>query len=361
MTSIRISIALAVAIAFLARSPAFTQETKSPELQLASARKSSSLPTNSRGHLMMIGGGLQGNNKAVFEKMIACSGGVDKARFVVLPAASRSVENGRSICEELAIYGIGPDQAHILNVNESNATASTRDPKILDLVRSATAVYMIGGDQRRLVRTLLERDGSDTPLLNEMRKLHERGGLIAGTSAGASAQSQIMLSASGLPDMLVDEGLDTLDFGLTDDIAQRGLLLTKGLGFHHPGIVDQHFLQYRGRLGRLTRATADSGIPYGFGIDKNSAMVVEPDGRVMVVSGNVILIDPQEARGQDSPSGYTIRGVKISLLSEGDSFDPKTLKTSVASPSHRSRPRSLPTTAISSLAISDRVIRSLAH
>ncbi len=125
---------------------------------------------------------------------------------------------------------------------ESNASSATRDPAILEMMRSATAIYMIGGDQRRLVRSLTEKDGSDTPLLREMRKLYERGGLIAGTSAGASAQSQIMLAASGLPDMLVDEGLDTLDYGLTNDVAQRGLLLTKGLGFHHPGIVDQHFL-----------------------------------------------------------------------------------------------------------------------
>ncbi len=65
---------------------------------------------------------------------------------------------------------------------------------------------MNGGDQVRLVQTLTNSDGSDTPLLSAMRRLLERGGLIAGTSAGASAQSAQMLAASGLPNMRVDEG-----------------------------------------------------------------------------------------------------------------------------------------------------------
>lgn len=282
------------------------------------------------GHLMMVGGALQTTNKAVFDKLIEYAGGVDNARFVILPAANLSTESGRGFCEELRLHGIPPDRAEVLNVFESNAATATNDKAILDMVRNATAVYMIGGDQRRLVRALTRKDGSDTPLLYEMRKLYQRGGLIAGTSAGASAQSQLMLAVSGLPDMLVDEGLDTLDYGLTDDVAERGLLMTRGLGFHHPGIIDQHFLQYRGRLGRLTRATADSGVPCGFGIDKNSAMSVEPDGRVLIAGGNVLIIEPGESLGQDGPCGYEIRDVRISLLSDGDVYDPRTKKVSVA-------------------------------
>ncbi len=89
-------------------------------------------------------------------------------------------------------------------------------------------MFISGGDQRRLVRALTHKDGGDTPLLAEIRKLLERGGVIAGTSAGASAQSATMLAVSGLPDMLVDEGFDTLDYGIRDNQRQRGLLITRG-------------------------------------------------------------------------------------------------------------------------------------
>jgi cyanophycinase len=255
----------------------------------------------SSGHLMMIGGGLLPNNTAVFEKMVEYAGGVDKARFVVVPTASVAPDAGQSLIYELGLYGIPQDHVRVLEVREHNASTSTSDPDVLNEVRNATAVFMSGGDQRRLVRLLTNKDGSDTPLLHEIRQVYKRGGLIAGTSAGASAQSETMLAVSGLPDMLVDEGLDTLDFGLTSDERQRGLLITRGLGFFRQGIIDQHFLQFRGRLGRLTRATAERKIPFGFGIDKNSAMVLHPDGNIEVVGGYVMIVEPGSAGGLDGP------------------------------------------------------------
>ncbi len=279
---------------------------------------------------MMIGGGLLPNNEAIFEKLIHCAGGVEDSRFVILPTASVSLDAGQNLVKELGLYGIPPGHVKILDVFEHNASIATRDPKILDEVRGATAVFMTGGDQRRLVRLLTNSDGSDTPLLQEIRKVYERRGLIAGTSAGASAQSETMLAVSGLPDMLVDEGLDTLDFGLTSDERQRGLLITRGLGFFQQGIIDQHFLQFRGRLGRLTRATADRGVPFGFGIDKNSAMVVEPDGNISIVGGYVLIVEPGQAVGRDGSFGYQISDVNISLLSDGDTFSPQTKKIRVS-------------------------------
>ena len=82
-----------------------------------------------------------------------------------------------------------------------------------------------------------------------------RGGLIAGSGAGAAVQSARMLSVSGLPDELLDEGMDALDFGICSDLRRRRLLVTQGLDFFETGIIDQHFNQYRGRLGRLSRTS----------------------------------------------------------------------------------------------------------
>ena len=111
-----------------------------------------------------------------------------------------------------------------------------------------------------------------------------------------------MLAVSGLHDKLIDEGLDTLDYGTTSHSDQRGLLLTRGFGFFKAGIIDQHFTQYRGRLGRLTRATADSGnVAIGFGIDENTALLVSKKGPIQVSGmGAVTIIKPTE-RGQTDP------------------------------------------------------------
>jgi cyanophycinase len=284
------------------------------------------------GHLVIIGGGLRPENSQVFRRLVDYAGGIDRARFVVLPTASSSDRGAVEFCKSLQRYGIPPAHAEVLDVMEGNANVATEDPENLAKIRAATAVFMAGGDQRRLVRSLTRNDGSDTSMLSEMRSLLARGGLIAGTSAGASAQSDVMLAVSGLPDGLIDEGLDALDFGCTSDIARRGLLVTKGLGFFTHGIIDQHFYQFRGRLGRLARAVSDRDIPYGFGIDENNALVATPDGPLEVVgAGFVTIVDGGGSKGADGPLGYQINDVKISVLSDGDRFDPQTKRVAVAS------------------------------
>jgi cyanophycinase len=245
------------------------------------------------------------------------------ARFVLLPAASLSLDSARHFQRELAVHGIREDQVEILEVLHSNASLSANDPSNVERIDRATAVYMTGGDQVRLVRALTNSDdGSDTPLLSAMRRLYLRGGVIAGTSAGASAQSAHMLAASGLPSMLVDEGLDALDFGLTTDSVARGILVTQGLGFLGQGIIDQHFLQYRGRLGRLSRVTLERKIPFGIGIDRDSAIRVDQNGKITVIGGTAVVVLADKANFRSSPIGFSLDNMLISLLSMGDVFDP---------------------------------------
>ena len=137
------------------------------------------------GHLVIIGGGLRPDNAAVMEKIVEYAGGAQSARFVVLPTASLMTDDAEDFCRFLIRYGVAPDRAEVLNVNLKNAPTATHDARILEKVRSASGVYLAGGDQRRLVRLLTQADGSDTPLLAEIRKVYERGGVIAGSSAGA--------------------------------------------------------------------------------------------------------------------------------------------------------------------------------
>ena len=283
------------------------------------------------GHLVIVGGGLRPDNRAIFEKMVELAGGRERARFVIIPTASISSQGSHEFCRKLSLYGVTSDRAEVLDVMEHNAVAAARDPLNLEKVRQATCVYLAGGDQRRLVRLLAGSDGRETPLLREIRDVFARGGLIAGSSAGASAQSEQMLAVSGLPDLLIDEGLDALDYGVTSNAVERGLLLTRGFGFFTHGIIDQHFFQYRGRLGRLTRATAESGLPFGFGIDENTALISQPTGRLRVLgAGFVTILQPGVGKAQDGPLGYQIRDVTLSLLSDGDEFDPSARKVYVA-------------------------------
>ncbi|MFO1065805.1 MAG: cyanophycinase [Pirellulales bacterium] len=282
------------------------------------------------GHLVIVGGGLRAENSAVYTRMIQFAGGPEKARFVVLPTASLSVKDSIALCDDLTLYGITRDRAEVLDVTEKNAAQSTVDPTILAKVQAASGVFISGGDQRRLVRALTKEDGGDTPLLAEIRVLLARGGVVGGTSAGASCQSAVMLAVSGLPDPMIDEGMDTLDFGIKTDERSRGLLIRSGFGFFKTGIIDQHFHQFRGRLGRLTRAVADRRLNFGFGIDENTALIARDDGRVEVAgAGHVTVIKTTGSKSEDGPLGYRIHGVTLTLLSDGDIFDPASGKVDV--------------------------------
>ncbi len=73
---------------------------------------------NTRGHLIIIGGGLRLDNRAVFEKLIDLSGGKDHAKIVILPTASYSTQDSHLFAKELGTFGIPPARAQVLDVTE---------------------------------------------------------------------------------------------------------------------------------------------------------------------------------------------------------------------------------------------------
>jgi cyanophycinase len=129
-------------------------------------------------------------------------------------------------------------------------------------LRRATAVWIGGGDQSRLVAAY-----GGTRTLEEIRGVVARGGVVGGSSAGAACQSDPMIAGGR------GETVDT----------------TRGLGLLRGAIVDQHFLA-RGRFPRLVAAVRRLRDRVGIGIDEGTALVVRGstaeilgDSRVVVV------------------------------------------------------------------------------
>jgi cyanophycinase len=100
-----------------------------------------------------------------------------------------------------------------------------------------------------------------------------------------------------------------------------------GLGFLPGALVDQHFSQ-RARLGRLARALFE--LPphrrIGFGVDEDTALEVDlARGEAWVAgSGHVTLLDARTAV-RDPGRRFGARGLRLSMLSQGDSVDLATL------------------------------------
>jgi cyanophycinase len=252
----------------------------------------------SRGPLIIIGGGEDREGERVILREVAryLNGG----RLVLATVASHQPEGYFEVYQK-AFADLGIEDLVELYVQDR---AETLDPEKLRLFDSAAGVFFSGGDQLRISSQI-----GDTPIEQRVREIHERGGVIAGTSAGASMISETMLvkGTSGESHKIGD------------------LHMAPGLGLVRNVIIDQHFAE-RGRFGRLFGAVAHNPRELGIGIDEDTALVLQDSHFKVVGSGCVYVADGAavtysniaEARPERALSMYDIR---LHVLSSGDSFD----------------------------------------
>jgi cyanophycinase len=278
-----------------------------------------------RGHLLIAGGGIKGDNDRLYRAFIDLAGGTERARIGILATGATSPNPSRRLAGILTGFGVPPAQVANIDITLGNAATQASSPVIAEQILGCTGLFIAGGDQLRITRVLVGEGGRDTPALAAIRQLFERGGVVAGNSAGAAVLSERMLSVSGLPARTIDYGFDPLDFGKSPVASRRGLSLTQGFGFFRDGLIDQHFDTYRGRPARLSRALIEAGIPRGFGVDEDTALIVRPDGTAGVIGrGGVAVVDVSAATARDGPLGYRASGIRLHYLGTGDAIDLKT-------------------------------------
>ena len=257
-------------------------------------------PPSTTGPVILIGGAEdKRRDRVILTRYAELAGGSD-ARIVVISTAStmgdRATEGYRALFGELGaaeVLGIRP-----LNREQAN------DPEIVSLVDGASGVFVTGGNQLRLVSVV-----AGTRLADALHRAQDRGVVIAGTSAGASAAATHMV-AFGRP-------------GATPK--HRMVQISAGLGLVDRVIVDQHFEQ-RGRLGRLLAAVALSPGLLGLGLDEDTAAIVWGDGTMETVGrGAVTLVDGSEMTSDAFRSkGHRpmmVSGAILHSLPSGYKFD----------------------------------------
>jgi cyanophycinase len=252
----------------------------------------------SKGPLIIIGGGEDREGDRVILREVARH--LNGGKLVLATVASHQPE-GYFETYQRAFADLGIKDLVELYVEDR---AETLDPEKLRLLDGAAGVFFSGGDQLRISSQV-----GDTPIEQRVREIHDRGGVIAGTSAGASMMSETMLvkGTSGESHKIGD------------------LHMAPGLGLVRNVIIDQHFAE-RGRFGRLFGAVAHNPRELGIGIDEDTALVLEDDRFEVIGSGCVYVADGAgvthsniaEARPERALSMYDIR---LHVLSSGDSFD----------------------------------------
>jgi cyanophycinase len=253
---------------------------------------------HSTGSLVIIGGG--DRPASISEKFIQLAGGAGAARLVIIPLASEDAKaSGRACADEFKTLGISRTDVLPAGTEEG-----------VKLLKEATGVYLTGGDQRRLASALI-----GTPVLEALRELWQRGGVIAGTSAGAAVMSRRMLTGEERGGVIEEERFRS--------IQRDQVVTTSGLGFLDDVIIDQHFIARR-RFNRLLSVVLEEPKLLGIGIDESTAIVVGPDHCFEVFGDrSVMVIDARHVEhiraGTDRRLAAT--DVRVHLLVAGDRFD----------------------------------------
>lgn len=237
--------------------------------------------------------------RGILQRFVKEAGG-KRARIAILPTAS-SIPDERAAFYKEVFAGLGVDDSfHVPIVTRRDAQLTAN----AEAIASASGVFLTGGDQTRLVAVL-----SETRSFEAIRTGLVAGGVVAGTSAGASAFSSTMIVGG-------QTGLQ---------IRRDAVRLAPGLGIITRLIIDQHFSQ-RDRLGRLLTAVATEPDRLGVGIDEDTAIVYYGNGEIEVIgSGQVFMVDASRAakKGMDTAriKPFTLSGVVLHVLHEGDRFN----------------------------------------
>ena len=231
------------------------------------AAPSGTLHGPDRGRLLIIGGGVVPDE--IWDTFVACAGG-SGARIVVITNAS----GGPGDYQGPAFAELGrrvPDGSvtclHLLNIDESN------DPLRIAPLLEADGIFFTGGRQWRIAEVYL-----NTRAHAAMNALLGRGGVIGGTSAGASIQGSFLWRG------------DTR--GAEYTVGDH----TQGLGFMRLTAIDQHLLA-RHRESDLLPFIQAAPEYIGIGVDESTAALVERDSLTVLGASCVAIYRP----GQESP------------------------------------------------------------
>jgi len=251
-----------------------------------------------KGTLVIQGGGSDAGT-GIFETFINKAGGLD-AKIIVIPTAggNRTADGKVRIYEEEQVVGSwkkrGATNVHMLH---------THDPKVADteefakVLRDANAVWFNGGRQWNCVdsyaHTLTER---------EFHKVLERGGVIGGSSAGATIQG----------DYLVRGAIAGSEIVMTPEPEHE-----HGFAFLRKVAIDQH-INTRNRWDDIIPVIKKYPEMLGIGLSEGTAIVVTGDRFEVIGKWKVAI--------HDNTRVYQPWEKPYYILSPGDVYNMKTRK-----------------------------------
>lgn len=215
----------------------------------------------------------------IVDEFIASAGGVD-APFVIVPTALEGEDWGPEYVARSFLARAGVKDITVVH---------TRDVKIADTddftapLRRVKGVWIDGGRQWRLADAYL-----NTKTYKELHAVLERGGVIGGSSAGATIQGDYLVR--GAPEgnqIMMAQGHEV------------------GFGFVRNCAIDQHVIA-RKRHNDLAPVIVAHPELLGLGIDEGTAVVVEKNQLRVIGDSQVLVHHKDQVKREDGTSYETL-------------------------------------------------------
>lgn len=255
------------------------------------------------GSLVIVGGAMR--DPAIIGRFIELAGGPD-APVVVIPTAGDAADYDQ--------YWSGMGQfrdngARDLTLVHTRDRAKADTEAFVKPIAAARGVFFTGGRQWRLADAYL-----NTRTQRELQQLLDRGGVIGGTSAGATILGSFLVRGDTKGNELM----------IGDHVT--------GFGFLKNSAIDQHLLR-RNRQFDLIEVIEKHPALLGIGIDEDTAIVVQGDRFDVIGRGYVAVYDSMNII---PPAG------RFYMLAPGDRFDLVKREASRASEQYRPLERVAP-------------------
>jgi len=236
------------------------------------------------GSLVIVGGAMR--DPAIAQRFVELAGGVE-ARIVVVPTAGGGEAYDDSSCglgtwQEMGVASV--QCLHTKDPGEADTEAFVQP------LRDATAVWFNGGRQWHIADSFL-----GTLAESEFRGVLDRGGVIGGSSAGATIQGSYLVRG--------DTGGNTLMMGDHQ----------VGFGYLKNTAIDQHVLRRNRQFDLIEVIEAHPDL-LGIGIDENTAIVVQGDEFEVIGRSYVLIYDNQKTVGGDGRFYFIPPGGRFNLL-----------------------------------------------
>ncbi|EJF08339.1 MULTISPECIES: cyanophycinase [Pontibacter] len=204
---------------------------------------------------------------------------------------------------ESAFAILGCENVNMMHIREDEDALK---PEYLERIRKADGVMFSGGDQSRLTRIF-----GETEFLQIIKDRYwNEDFVVAGTSAGAMAMSEIMIKGGSS----------------TEALLRGSVKMGHGFGLINGVIIDSHFV-IRGRFGRLMEAVVTHPKTVGIGLGEDTGVLITEGHMIETIGSNLVVVvdghGVEYTNINDIENGrpVAIAGMMMHVLAKGNVFN----------------------------------------